>query len=158
MELFFLELSFELIREAGVRIPGELGNTIGLVGGLIIGQAAVEANIVSPVVVIIVALTALGSLVIPNEEFAFRLLKYFFLFLGGYLGIYGIVLGIYLTVAHLSGLLSYGLPYLVPFVSEERRRNVGNKILRIPFRKRKIRPVYAREEECVRLKKKGGQL
>lgn len=98
-----------------------------------------EANIVSPVVVIIVALTALGSLVIPNEEFAsaFRLLKYFFLFLGGYLGIYGIVLGIYLTVAHLSGLLSYGLPYLVPFVSEERRRNVGNKILRIPFRKRK---------------------
>ncbi len=112
MELFFLELSFELIREAGVRIPGELGNTIGLVGGLIIGQAAVEANIVSPVVVIIVALTALGSLVIPNEEFAsaFRLLKYFFLFLGGYLGIYGIVLGIYLTVAHLSGLLSYGLP------------------------------------------------
>ena len=85
-------------------------------------------------------------------------MKYFFLFLGGYLGIYGIVLGIYLTVAHLSGLLSYGLPYLVPFVSEERRRNVGNKILRIPFRKRKIRPVYAREEECVRLKKKWGQL
>ena len=83
-ELFFLELSFELIREAGVRIPGELGNTIGLVGGLIIGQAAVEANIVSPVVVIIVALTALGSLVIPNEEFAsaFRLLKYFFFFFG----------------------------------------------------------------------------
>lgn len=155
-ELFFLELSFELIREAGVRIPGELGNTIGLVGGLIIGQAAVEANIVSPVVVIIVALTALGSLVIPNEEFAsaFRLLKYVFLFLGGYLGIYGIVLGIYLTVAHLSGLLSYGIPYLVPFVSEERRQDVGNKILRIPFRKRKIRPVYAREEESIRLKRK----
>ena len=80
MELVFLELSFELIREAGVRIPGALGNAIGIVGGLIIGQAAVEANLVSPVVVIIVALTALGSLAIPNEEFAsaFRLLKYAF--------------------------------------------------------------------------------
>lgn len=76
-----------------------LGNAIGIVGGLIIGQAAVEANLVSPVVVIIVALTALGSLAIPNEEFAsaFRLLKYAFLFLGGFLGIFGIVLG---TVSH----------------------------------------------------------
>ena len=65
-----------------------------------------EANLVSPVVVIIVALTALGSLAIPNEEFAsaFRLLKYVFLFLGGYLGIFGIVLGLYLTAAHLAGL------------------------------------------------------
>ena len=116
VELVFLELSFELIREAGVRIPGTLGNAIGIVGGLIIGQAAVEANLVSPVVVIIVALTALGSLAIPNEEFAsaFRLLKYGFLFLGGYLGIFGIVLGLYLTAAHLAGLLSFGVPYLVP--------------------------------------------
>ena len=108
----FLELSFELIREAGVRIPGTLGNAIGIVGGLIIGQAAVEANLVSPVVVIIVALTALGSLAIPNEEFAsaFRLLKYGFLFLGGYLGIFGIVLGLYLTAAHLAGLFKFWCP------------------------------------------------
>ena len=57
---------------------------------------------------------------IPNEEFAsaFRLLKYVFLFLGGYLGIFGIVLGIYLTAAHLSGLLSFGIPYLLPFVKK----------------------------------------
>ena len=81
-ELVFLELSFELIREAGVRVPGALGNAIGIVGGLIIGQAAVSANLVSPIVVMIVALTALGSMTIPNEEFAaaFRLLKYFFFF------------------------------------------------------------------------------
>ena len=119
-ELVFLELSFELIREAGVRVPGALGNAIGIVGGLIIGQAAVSANLVSPIVVMIVALTALGSMTIPNEEFAaaFRLLKYFFLFLGGYLGIYGLVLGVYLTVSHLAGLLSFGMPYLVPFVKK----------------------------------------
>lgn len=86
-----------------MRVPGALGNAIGIVGGLIIGQAAVSANLVSPIVVMIVALTALGSMVIPEEEFAsaFRLLKYIFLFLGGYLGIFGIVLGIYLTISHL---------------------------------------------------------
>ena len=83
-ELIFLELSFELLREAGVRVPGALGNAIGIVGGLVIGQAAVEANLVSPIVVMIVALTALGSLAVPNEEFAaaFRLLKYVFLVTG----------------------------------------------------------------------------
>ena len=62
VELIFLELAFELIREAGVRVPGSLGNAIGIVGGLVIGQAAVEANLVSPIVVMIVALTALGSM------------------------------------------------------------------------------------------------
>ena len=74
---------------------------MGIVGGLIVGSAAVEANLVSPIVVMVVAITALGSLAIPNEEFAsaFRMLKYFFLFLGGYLGIFGIVIGVYLTVS-----------------------------------------------------------
>ena len=156
VELVLLELSFELIREAGVRIPGQLGNTIGIVGGLIIGQSAVTANIVSPIVVIIVALTALGSMAIPNEEFAsaFRILKYGFLFLGGYLGIFGIVIGIYIVMSHLGGLLSFGIPYLVPFVKDESEKYVGNGILRLPFRKRKLRPLYTKPEEKVRLTKK----
>ena len=154
VELIFLELAFELIREAGVRIPGALGNAIGIVGGLVIGQAAVEANLVSPIVVMIVALTALGSLTVPNEEFAsaFRLLKYGFLILGGYLGIYGLVLGVYFTVGHLAGLLSFGVPYLVPFIKKERLSGMGDGILRIPFRKRWKRPLYAREEEKIRLR------
>ena len=77
-----MEMSFELLREAGVRLPGTMGNTIGIVGGLIIGQSAVEANLVSPIVVIIVAFTALCSFAVPNEEFAygFRLLKFLFIF------------------------------------------------------------------------------
>ena len=65
-----MELSFELLREAGVRLPGAMGNTIGIVGGLIIGQAAVEANLVSPIVVIVISFTALCSFAVPNEEFA----------------------------------------------------------------------------------------
>lgn len=156
VELVFLELAFELIREAGVRVPGALGNAIGIVGGLIVGDAAVSANLVSPIVVMIVALTALGSMTIPNEEFAsaFRLMKYVFLFLGGFLGMFGIVLGIYLLVSHLAGLLSFGMPYLMPFVKKEPERGVGDGILRMPFQRRWQRPPYAQREESVRLKKK----
>ncbi|MBQ3029643.1 MAG: spore germination protein, partial [Agathobacter sp.] len=67
LEVILMELSFELLREAGVRLPGAMGNAIGIVGGLIIGQAAVDANLVSPIVVIVVAFTALCSFAIPNE-------------------------------------------------------------------------------------------
>lgn len=156
VELIFLELAFELIREAGVRIPGSLGNAIGIVGGLVIGQAAVEANLVSPIVVMIVALTALGSMTVPNEEFAaaFRLVKYGFLILGGYLGIYGIVLGVYLVIGHLAGLISFGIPYLVPFIKKEQKGSRGEGVLRVPLRKRVLRPFYAREEQKIRLKRK----
>lgn len=69
IEVLLLELSFELLREAGVRMPGPIGNTIGIVGGLIIGQAAVSANLVSPIVVVIVALTALSSFPFPMKNF-----------------------------------------------------------------------------------------
>lgn len=156
VELIFLELAFELIREAGVRVPGSLGNAIGIVGGLVIGQAAVEANLVSPIVVMIVASTALGSMTVPNEEFAaaFRLVKYGFLILGGYLGIYGIVLGVYLVIGHLAGLISFGIPYLVPFIKKEQKGSRGEGILRVPLRKRVLRPLYAREEQKIRLKRK----
>ena len=96
VEVFIMEIAFELLREAGVRLPGANGNTIGIVGGLIIGQAAVDANVVSPIVVIVVALTALCSFAVPNEEFAtsFRILKFMFIFLCGSLGFFGFLLGL----------------------------------------------------------------
>lgn len=153
-ELLFLELSFELIREAGVRMPGPLGSAIGIVGGLIIGQAAVSANLVSPIVVIIVALTALGSLAIPSEEFSspFRLLKYLFLFAGGYLGIYGIVLGLYLVTGHLAGLLSFQVPYLTPFVRMDGQKGRPGGVVRKPMRRMRRRPVFARGDQQIRLR------
>lgn len=123
MEILIMELAFELIREAGIRMPGPLGGTIGIVGGLIIGDAAVGANLVSPIVVIIVALTALGSFAIPNDEFAatFRLLKYVFIFLGSFLGLFGIILGLFVVVEHLAGLSSFKIPYLMPYVCKEHK-------------------------------------
>lgn len=121
VEILLMELAFELIREAGIRMPGPLGGTIGIVGGLIIGDAAVGANLVSPIVVIIVALTALGSFAIPNDEFAaaFRLLKYGFIFLGSVLGLFGIIAGLFVVIEHLAGLSSFKIPYLMPYVCKE---------------------------------------
>lgn len=122
-EILIMEIAFELIREAGIRMPGPLGGTIGIVGGLIIGDAAVSANVVSPIVVIIVALTALGSFAIPNDEFAatFRLIKYGFIFLGSSLGLFGIVVGLFVVLEHLSGLSSFKIPYLMPYVCKEHK-------------------------------------
>ena len=92
----------------------------------------------------------------PNEEFAaaFRLLKYGFLILGGYLGIYGIVLGVYLTMGHLAGLVSFGVPYLVPFIEKKPGSGREEGIWRVPLRMRWLRPLYARKEQNVRLKRK----
>ena len=118
-EILLMEISFELLREAGIRLPGPMGNTIGIVGGLIIGQAAVDANLVSPVVVIVVAFTALCSFAIPNEEFAsaFRLLKYGCIFMGAWFGLYGILLSCLWVLIHLSHLNSFGIPYLYPYAA-----------------------------------------
>ncbi|MGN0358094.1 MAG: spore germination protein [Blautia sp.] len=160
LEIFFMEVAFESIREAGVRAPGPLGGTIGIVGGLIIGQAAVSANLVSPIVVVIVAITALATLAIPNEEFSapFRLLKFGFILLGGTMGMFGILLGLYLILGHLAGLKSFGIPYLVPFAAQRKEgyRGLRDGILILPTRFRKRRPLYARKEQKIRLKMKNG--
>ncbi len=136
-ELLFLELSFELMQEAGLRMPGQIGNTIGIVGGLIIGQAAVTANLVSPIVVIVVAMTALGSYSIPNEELsgALRLLKYGMIVLCGCLGIYGFIFGMTLLLIHLSARKSLGVPYLLPFAAGEVNRYADEKdgVFRAPL-------------------------
>ncbi len=156
VEVLLLELSFELIREAGLRMPGAIGNTIGIVGGLIIGQSAVSANLVSPMTVVVVALTALGSFSVPNEEFseALRLIKYCNIFLGGFLGIFGLVLGWYLLTLHLAGLKSYSIPYLMPFSAPEINdyQDMRDSIVRFPLGKMRRRPVFARQEQRIRLR------
>ena len=158
LEVILMEIAFEMLREAGVRLPGTMGNTIGIVGGLIIGQAAVEANLVSPIIVIVVAFTALCSFAIPNEEFAFafRLLKFFFIALCAWEGYFGFLIGIMMVLIHLSKLKSFGLNYLTPFVGPEQFEGDGKKdaIVRFPLRLLRKRPIYAREEEKIKLKKR----
>ena len=158
LEVLFMELAFELIREAGIRMPGALSGTIGIVGGLIIGDAAVSANLVSPMAVVIVALSALSSFAIPNEECtsAFRLIKYGFILLGGLLGMYGIVLGLYLLLGHLARLTSFKIPYLMPFIGKDIAgyQDERDLLVRAPMRKMRYRPIYTRRPQRVRLREK----
>lgn len=158
LEVLLMELSFELLREAGVRLPGAMGNTIGIVGGLIIGQAAVDANIVSPIVVIVVAFTALCSFAIPNEEFAFsfRLLKFAMIGLCAWMGYFGFLIGIYGVLSHLANLKSFGNPYLTPYVGANLNEYQDEKdgVVRFPLRMLWKRPIYANRYERTKLKKK----
>lgn len=158
VEVILMEMSFELLREAGIRLPGAMGNTIGIVGGLIIGQAAVDANLVSPIVVIVVAFTALCSFAIPSEEFAFsfRLLKFFVIVMSAWLGYFGFLLGLFSILIHLSGLTSFGIPYMMPYVGADLNdyEDERDSIIRMPLRKITKRPIYARRNERTKLKKK----
>lgn len=116
-ELLVMEISFELIREAGLRVPSPVGPTIGIVGALILGDAAVNANIVSPILIIIVAITGIASFAIPDFSFGFhlRVFRFFFIILGFTAGFLGIGLGIFIYISMLCNLSSFGVPYTVPF-------------------------------------------
>lgn len=117
-EIFLMEFSFELIREAGLRVPTPLGPTIGIVGALILGQAAVEASIVSPILIIIVAITAISSFAIPDYSLSFhcRLIRFVYIILGYLLGFLGIAFGLFIHFLIVSSLKSFGYPYLQPYI------------------------------------------
>ncbi|RUT33368.1 spore germination protein [Paenibacillus zeisoli] len=117
VEAVLMETAFEILREAGVRMPRAIGQTVSIVGALILGQAVVEAGIITPVMVIVVALTGIASFAIPayNLSIAGRLIRFFFMILAGMFGFYGITLGLIVLVAHLNSLRSFGMPYLTPF-------------------------------------------
>ena len=118
LEIILMEIAFELIHEAGIRVPSPIGATMSIVGALVLGDAAVNANIVSPISIIIVAITGLASFAAPNYtlEFHFRILRFAFIFLGTLFGFLGIALGLFIYLAILSNYTSFGIPYLAPYV------------------------------------------
>lgn len=116
-ELLLMEVSFELIREAGLRIPTPIGPTIGIIGALVLGDAAVSANLVSPVLIVLVALTGLCSFAIPDYSlnFTFRIYKFLYIFLGYIAGLLGIAVGMFTQVTLLCNLRSFGASYFAPY-------------------------------------------
>ena len=116
-EVFLMEFSFELIRESSLRVPSPVGSTIGIVGALVLGDAAVSANIVSSILIIVIAITGIASFAIPDFSFGFhiRIMRFAFIlfaFIAGFLGI-GLLIFVYITI--LCSLKSFGVPYMVPF-------------------------------------------
>lgn len=118
-EILIMEIAFELIREAGLRIPTPIGPTIGIIGALVLGEAAVTANLVNPVVIIIVALTGICSFAIPDFSlnFSFRIYKFLYIFLGFIAGFLGIAIGLFSQIAILSSFKTFGVSYLSPHTS-----------------------------------------
>ena len=141
-EVVLMELAFELIREAGLRVPAPIGPTIGIVGALILGQSAVQANIVSPIVVIAVALGGLSSFVINDVSmnFAIRLSRFIFISAAGFFGVFGITAAMAVILLYLAALKTFGVPYLAPLTPKYGSSN--NIIFRRLAKKELFRPEY----------------
>ncbi|MFD0953481.1 spore germination protein [Virgibacillus natechei] len=117
IEALLMGMVMEMLREAGARLPSSIGETIGIVGGLVIGEAAVQAGIVSPIMVIVVALTAISSFSIPEYSFAIslRMIRFGAMFAAAVLGLYGVII-VYIAInIHIVNLKSMGVPYTAPF-------------------------------------------
>lgn len=116
VEVFIMEFTFEFLREAGLRMPRALGQAVSIVGALVLGQAAIQAGIVSAPTVVIVAGTAIASLTFarPDVINMSRILRFFFLSLAATLGLFGIMAGFILLHIHIVSLRSFGVPYLSP--------------------------------------------
>ncbi|WP_260412493.1 spore germination protein [Alkalihalobacillus sp. TS-13] len=152
MEAFLMELTMELLREAGIRLPKPIGQTIGIVGGLVIGEAAVAAGIVSPIMVIIVAVTAVSSFSMPSYStaFAFRILRFGFMGAAALFGLYGIILGYIIVNIHLVNLKSFGVPYSTPFAPGF-TQDWKDLIFRAPITALSKRPEYLQTEDTERI-------
>lgn len=116
LEALVMEIALELLREASIRLPGSIGNALGIVGALVIGQAAVEAKLVAPQMVIVVAFTAIGSFTVPIFEASYpiRLIRFPLMLLAAVFGLYGVMLGWIAILIHLISLRSFGFPYMEP--------------------------------------------
>lgn len=141
-EILIMEISFEIIREASLRVPSAIGSTIGILGALVIGQAAVSAGIVSPILIIIVAITALSSFAIPDYSFSFhlRLFRFLFIFLGYIAGFLGIGTGLFVYISIICDMESFGVSYSIPYSSMENFKSTG--IILPPIWKREYRASY----------------
>lgn len=153
MEVFVMELVFEVLREAGVRIPTPIGPTIGIVGALILGQAAVEANVVSPILVIIVAITGLASFAIPEISLSFmvRIARFLFLFASTLFGFYGFAVLFTLMLAYLSTIKSFGVYFMSPFAPSH--PSSKDMVFRPPIWKQWRRPENIKPQRSERAKK-----
>ncbi|GFZ76193.1 spore germination protein [Compostibacillus humi] len=155
LEVLILELLIELLRESGARLPTKVGQTIGIVGGVVIGTAAVEAGITSNVLLIVVALSALASFTAPNYLMGTtaRLIRFPMIFLAGTLGIVGIVYGMSFLVVHLLKLTSLGRPYLAP-IYPFRWEDLNKVIFRLPNDFQNKRFISYRPKKAIRYSKK----
>ncbi|WP_044642214.1 spore germination protein [Risungbinella massiliensis] len=154
-EAMMMEFTFEVLREAGLRLPKNVGSAISIVGALVLGQAAVQAGLISAAMVIVVSLTAISSFMFPSYTMSFpvRILRFIFMGLAGFIGLLGVGLGLIALIFHLCSLRSFGVPYMAPFgpyIQEDQK----DAIFRFPRGKLFSRPRLISHQNRVRIKMK----
>ena len=146
IEAIGMELTFEILREAGLRMPKVIGSTMSIVGALVIGQAAVQAGIVSPAMVIIVSITAIASFATPSYSIAIsaRIIRFAFILSAGIFGFFGLILTFIVLLVHLSSLRSFGIPYMSP-LAPLNIKGLGDSLVRRPLWTFNKRPRFITE-------------
>ncbi|GGI15579.1 spore germination protein [Gottfriedia solisilvae] len=159
LEVLFLEITIELLREAGARLPTKVGQTLGIVGGIVIGQASVAAALTSNVLLIIVALSALASFTTPIFKMSntIRLLRIPLIILAGAAGGYGLMFGLTMILIHLLRLTSLGTPYLLPFYPF-RKADLGDTLIRSSYSLTSKRASYLRPKNIWRYNREKAHL
>jgi len=139
-ETLLLLIAFEVLQEAGLRLPASIGQTVSILGGLVVGSAAVEARLISPAVLVVVAVAGVAGYTMPSQDLAgaLRVWRFLLALLGGAAGLFGVTAGTVLLIGHLAGLESYGAAYLLPFAAG------GEGVLRQPLPADKLRPGHLR--------------
>src|SRR5699024_5455593 len=153
-EAIIMVVTLELLQEAGLRLPTPIGQTIGIVGGLVIGESAVQAGIVSPVMVIVIALTAIAAYTTPTFSMgiSLRILRFVFMFAAATFGLYGVVLFYIMINIHIVNLTSFGVPYSTPF-APMMLRDLKDLVLRAPRSMLTKRPEYLQTDDATAAEK-----
>lgn len=153
IEVFFMLAAFEVLVEAGIRLPRSIGQAVSIVGAIVVGQAAVEAKLVSPAIVVVLAITAIASFTMPNRDLlnALTLWRLIIAICSSIIGLFGLSVGAILLLYHLCSMEVFGVPYLTPFVSNDAQQ-LEDTLFRFPANLFKYRPMSLRDKNMKRQK------
>ena len=135
-------LTFEILRESDTRIPFVMGTSMSIVGALVLGQAAVEAGLISPIMIIIIAISSVASLLFNDNDMvnAIRIWKLLFLLLSAFVGLYGVFIATILFITKLCSMQSYGFDYTAPIAPFNLQAQKNNVILTRKYKLNKRNP------------------
>ncbi|WP_099204312.1 spore germination protein [Scatolibacter rhodanostii] len=149
VEMALMMMIFEILQEAGIRMPRPVGQTISIVGALVMGEAAVRAGLVGAPVVIVIAITAVSSFAVPFAADAVSLTRWFLLIMASVMGTYGITLGGFILLVHLVSIRSFGSPYLAPLAPFQ-NAGIKDSFVRVPLDDMTKRPQSLKPQDVVR--------
>ncbi len=148
-EVLGLLLAFEILQQAGIHLPKSIGQSVSIIGGIVVGSAAVEASLISPAALIVVSLAGVSGFALPNQEFgeALRLCRLALTIIAAFAGLFGVALGWIGLLLHLAGLESMGLSYLAPFSQLETEGILRPRLVCTKLRPGALKPLDRRKQK-----------